>query len=381
MLYLTFNDAPSGVYFSQVTDVCRFISDKLDTPVKLVAFISIRDFRKNRKLIRLNYPDSIIFPMFPKHKNWRLNIPFLFLLLLFLKEKAAIARGPFAFEMILKMKKVGLVKKICFDGRGAYSCELNEYEVVRELDLKEEVKELERSAVIKADFRISVSTKLIKYWNDWYGYSGNNHTVIPCTLNTRHLNRIPDESEMAANRKKLGFEESDIILVYSGSDAGWQSFQLFDQFLIKVLEDNVNVKVLFLSGIDLNSLSSMKVYPDRISKMWVKPSEVIPILSSCDYGILIREKSVTNEVASPTKFAEYLIAGLSVLISEDLGDFSSFVVDNSCGIVIHDLKKSICLEKVSIEKKKLNCELATSNFSKDTYIPHYAAVIDALRIC
>ncbi len=41
MVFLTYNDSPGGIYFNQVTDVCRFLSEKLDVKIKLVALISV----------------------------------------------------------------------------------------------------------------------------------------------------------------------------------------------------------------------------------------------------------------------------------------------------------------------------------------------------
>ena len=75
-------------------------------------------------------------------------------------------------------------------------------------------------------------------------------------------------------------------------------------------------------------------YPNRCERKWLDHSEVYKTLSNCDYGILLREDKVTNRVASPVKFAEYLNAGLKVLISPNIGDFSEFTLENNCGAVV-----------------------------------------------
>ena len=65
--------------------------------------------------------------------------------------------------------------------------------------------------------------------------------------------------------------------------------------------------------------------------------QVPDYLSAADYGLLLREENVTNGVASPVKFAEYLSCGLQILISANLGDFSGMVAEDSLGYVITEL--------------------------------------------
>jgi hypothetical protein len=57
-------------------------------------------------------------------------------------------------------------------------------------------------------------------------------------------------------------------------------------------------------------------------------------LDIADYGILLREKSITNKVASPVKCAKYLSRGLKVLISPEIGDYSDWVKNNDLGFII-----------------------------------------------
>jgi len=40
-------------------------------------------------------------------------------------------------------------------------------------------------------------------------------------------------------------------------------------------------------------------------------------LQAADMGILLRKKDPLNEVAAPTKFAEYMMTGLPTLISKN----------------------------------------------------------------
>jgi hypothetical protein len=104
--------------------------------------------------------------------------------------------------------------------------------------------------------------------------------------------------------------------------------------LIPLLEQQPQVKVLFLSKPDENNRLLQKRFPQRVDVKWAKPDEVATILGGCDHGLLVREDTITNQVASPTKFAEYLASGLQLIISERIGDFSGLVKEHGLGLVI-----------------------------------------------
>ena len=142
MIYLTYNDQPTGVYFSQVTDVCNYVNLKFNCRIRLVALISIRGFSENKKEIKRNFADSIVLPMFPKQKNWRKNKFILELLFLFIGKQNCWSRGVFATNLAIGLKKNGRVNKVVFDGRGAYEAEYNEY-LNKITGTKENIRELE----------------------------------------------------------------------------------------------------------------------------------------------------------------------------------------------------------------------------------------------
>ena len=363
MLYITLGDQPSGVYEGQVIDVCRYLNQSHAAGIRLVAFISAREFKKNRDKIKARYPKSIVLPMFPKLKNWFLNAATLGLICLLTGERIAICRNVLATNIALYLKKVGLLKKVCYDGRGALAAEWEEYQVVEEEALKRQVASLEKTGVLLSDFRIAVSAKLVHYWQTQYGYTSNAHVVIPCTLSSHFNIDLPEQIDINVFRTELGYTENDLILVYAGSTAGWQSFDLLKGFLLPLLDANSAIKVIFLSREDEHNLYLQKSFPEQVSIKWVLPDEVNKYLAMADYGILLREESVTNSVASPTKFAEYLISGLPVIISPAIGDYTQFVEDNHCGIVVTEGFHTLFTRITYTEKSRLN-ELAKQHFLK-----------------
>lgn len=374
IVYLTFNDPPTGVYASQVIDVVKFMRDKLGYKIRLVSFVSIRNYQLNKRKIKKDLPDALVLPMVPLLKNWKKNKILLTLILKSLGAKKVVARGPFATSLALSLKKL-LGLSVVYDGRGAYSAEVKEYNVIEDENTIDEVKGIEKQSVLESDFRIAVSNKLIEYWENEFGYKGQNHVMIPCTLNSEFSGEHPvtDQSE----RQRLGFEEDDIILIYSGSSAGWQSFSTLDNFLLKAFEASPRIHCILLADTDPEKFFAHKKFPDRLRQMWVSHDEVKEVLNAGDYGLLIRDKAVTNEVASPTKFAEYLSRGLPVIISEGIGDFSGLVKDKKCGYVFSEDFDFTQLTNVSgIEKRKFH-DLAIQIFTKESHKDSYKAIAES----
>jgi hypothetical protein len=120
-----------------------------------------------------------------------------------------------------------------------------------------------------------------------------------------------------------------------------------------------------------DDFSPLKYFPNRTQQKWLNAEKVGEVLLAADYGWLVREDTVTNQVASPVKFAEYLAAGLQVIISDRIGDYSDFIKKNNCGIVIsQDALPQ--LQKVSIAQKKECQQLARNHFLKKNYLEAYS---------
>jgi len=369
MLYITFNDPPSGIYYSQVTDVCSFMSERFNINIKLVAFISLRNFFQNKNAIKKKYKNSIVLPMFPGVKNWKKN----YFSLSFLKTDKIIARGPFAAWLALKLKSNGKANSVCFDARGAYAAEFNEYNVSGEANINSEIYELEKFVLTNSDKRISISNKLVEYWEKEYSYSGKEQVIIPCTLN-KFYEKDYSYQEYKDVRKKNNITENEILLVYSGSDSPWQSLKTVYPFLDNILKQNENVKLLLLTK-KIDDEHLFFKYGTRVIQKWLEPNNVRDWLLACDYAVLLREQSVTNQVASPVKFAEYLSCGLKILISENIGDYSEFVKRHLVGLVLNELNGKINFLFVPKEEKTRISKLGQITFSKSEYINSYKKLL------
>jgi hypothetical protein len=377
MIYLTYGEPPSGVFFSQVTDVLNYLEEKHHCNIRLVAFISLRDFSKKKKEILNHRSSALILPMLPKANYWKFNAILLWLICLILQPKSIIARNVIAANMALLIKNKSSVKKVCFDGRGAMKAEWTEYPITVPANWKNNIHQLENAAVNKSDFRISVTQKLVEHWQSVYQYNSTKHVVIPCTLNSNFNMEALNEAAITTIRAAYCFNSDDLVLVYSGSVSGWQSFELLKPLMIDFLSQQKTNKLVFLSNDDIIIQDLIAQFPNQVSRKWLKHEEVTNFLVACDWGILIREQSVTNKVASPTKFAEYLSAGLPVIISENLGDYTEFVKNNDCGIIYSE-QKSLSLSKKPLAERNRLIHLVQTNWTKSAQDANYKKLIEEL---
>lgn len=357
MIFLTFNDKPSGIYNGQVIDVIKILNSK--EKVRLVAFVSWRIYRESRKKIKSQYKSSIVLPIFFGLGRWKSNKFFLRILRFLTKEKNCIARGPMAAELALDSG----FDKVCYDGRAAVSAEIEEFKVIGDSQLATSVITAESRAVKESYFRISVSHSLVEYWEKKFGYSKNDHIIIPCTLTQGFQNA--EEEKVEKLRSEIGLSNEDIVFVFSGGNAGWNSlertFRLFDQ----KLENNPNYKLILLTG-EADYIKVFKnKFPDQVFRFWVNHDEVKNYLALGDYGLMIRENKITNNVASPVKFAEYLSLGLKPIISDNVKDYSDFVIKHDCGMVITE-NSNVQFNSLTEADRLRNTELAKTYLYKNS---------------
>jgi Glycosyltransferase len=70
-----------------------------------------------------------------------------------------------------------------------------------------------------------------------------------------------------------------------------------------------------------------------------KPAEVVAILERADAAISFRKPTFSQIGASPTKIAEYLAAGLPVVMSHGVGDMDSVISESKTGVIVSEFTK------------------------------------------
>ena len=80
----------------------------------------------------------------------------------------------------------------------------------------------------------------------------------------------------------------------------------------------------------------------------------------------MRHDSITNRVSSPVKFGEYLQAGLKILISNHIGDYSRLVQENKLGLVIKKINQRVNFNRINFNERNSQIKYFKQHFEGST---------------
>jgi len=135
--------------------------------------------------------------------------------------------------------------------------------------------------------------------------------IIPCSAPSKYFYFSNDLRE--SFRSEYGIKRDEVLVVYSGSMVGYQSIEEFRWFYSKLLS-NQNVKIIIATR-DIQG--AKKILSDLSNERLMFKSfdykQMNSLYCGADYSLMIRSNMPLNNVASPTKFGEYCLAGLTVI--------------------------------------------------------------------
>lgn len=249
-------------------------------------------------------------------------------------------RGRAAAELGLAVRALRPAARIVFDCRGWEGPELLHAggflsEDGAPPDLLARSREIEarqRAAALAADAVIVVSDAMRQVAADRWGVEEHRLSVVPCCADTDDRAGALRE----ATRARLRFE-GRFVVVYCGSLARYQaidaSLDLFET--IRERRGDALFFGITPSPAGLAAVLRRRGVPERHCRVASAPHTEVPaLLAAADLALLLRERSKVSEVASPVKLAEYLAAGLPILISEGIGDYSELVRREGLGCVL-----------------------------------------------
>lgn len=152
------------------------------------------------------------------------------------------------------------------------------------------------------------------------------YVIIPCTsdLTIKNVERIKDS------------------YVYIGGLSAWQKMDRILMIYKDIATENPESK-LFLYTFDTIKMNKLvaKYIPNNIKNnisigTLENRNEIATVLSSMEYGFLIRDNDPINNVSSPIKLAEYLSCGVNVILSNSVSSYASIVENAGCGVIIYD---------------------------------------------
>jgi len=289
------------------------------------------------------------------------------------------ARGHTAASIAVTIKKLRPNTRVVYDVRGDA---LAEYNMVRDQQERTDMERRSRfareaiqRAVAGADAMFCVSEKLKQLMIEQFGADGEQTHIIPCLADSHRFLFDPELRETVRRRESL---TDKLVLVFPGSTGRWHYLEPTLQVVRTFMEEDERV---FFVGLtpqveEMGRLADSILPPGRHKILRAAHDEIPGWLNAADRGLLLREKHPVNAVAAPTKFAEYMLCGLPIMISDGIGDYSKFVQTHNAGLLLQEdadlaliSEFKTHLASFSISSRQSLSELGNTHFSKKSKVP------------
>ena len=268
------------------------------------------------------------------------------------------------------LRKKKFDAKLLADLRGVVIEEIKQYYNLNSFSKKNKVLLIKRNyKVLRENTKITVVSEAFKeYLINQFDFKKENICVHPniagqqFTFNFNERNKI---------REKLGFSESSLVAICSsGGGSAWQ-------------KDREVISTLVKSKVHVINLSKHKVeLPGVINK--IVRFELVPgYLAAADIAVLWRDKSIVNQVASPSKFSEFACMGLMVLHNGTVEIASEYIRSNNAGFIVESLAQiaQLNFSSVSINNRRKLSLLGRISFGIEqigkSYISKYEEILYA----
>jgi glycosyltransferase involved in cell wall biosynthesis len=120
-------------------------------------------------------------------------------------------------------------------------------------------------------------------------------------------------------RANLEYSTKDRILVYSGSLAPYQCFPETVHMFRKLRSEHEDLQLLVVTPDTNRAMGYLSNLPHQSYKLVsARHEDVNGYLNAADFAVMLRSHSPVNNVAFPTKFAEYGLAGLPVIMGDSV---------------------------------------------------------------
>jgi len=185
-------------------------------------------------------------------------------------------------------------------------------------------------------------------------HSIGNETVIPCLVSDQLF--FQSDSLRKNVRDTLGFKDSDIVVLYAGGLAAYQGLSRILSYF-KSHQDLPRSKILVVTPDADRARDYFALdVEDKLVVISASFEDMNGIYNAADIGILLREPSAINKVASPTKFGEYCMTGLPVVSNDTIDQvqecskaFGNFHPESSTEIVSLTCEQRRCVSKKAKE--------------------------------
>ncbi len=160
-----------------------------------------------------------------------------------------------------------------------------------------------------------------------------------------------DTGKRSRQRRDWGIENRFVVIYAGNLSTPWQlpkeTVEVF--CLIKQIRKDALLLVIapdFEHKFILPYLRDADLSPDDYQLRYVAYKDMPCCLSAADLGLILRERHLMNEVASPGKIVEYLMSGLPVIMTESVGEYADQLDGHFQVFVLPDIEKGFVKKEV-----------------------------------
>lgn len=184
------------------------------------------------------------------------------------------------------------------------------------------LKLVEKISLIFSDAYIYVSPYMMEFYSDSRFVKNKPILIVPCIsdLNYDNSPKIPNS------------------FCYLGGMAEWQNFPTIIKMMNEINENypqstfKIATKELDICKKIIDDFGSEKIKAKIKLYSLSSKKEIENFLSTCEYGFLIRDDIIVNQVSSPIKMAEYLSCGVNLITTSAVRSYSPLLKE--AGIIL-----------------------------------------------
>ncbi len=198
--------------------------------------------------------------------------------------------------------------------------------------------------------------------------------IIPCVASQKDM--YVDTGLRQATRAKLSLSNDVTVFVYSGSLVAYQCFPQTVELFRSIHAARSKTHLLVMTPQKAEADAVLSRLPDgSYTSLSARYQEVNAYLNAADLAFMLREDTPVNQVASPTKFAEYCLAGLPVIMTDAVRD-SARTADKIGNRVAPELEAILTAPNLN---RDAVAQRAGELLSRSRYLPIYEALCDGAR--
>lgn len=349
LLYISDSYKNEGVFDSQVHSLCEEHAKHIN--VKLLVF------SERRHLPLVHIPSNYCF-----YKSLKFSRP-IFRIIVYLNVIMCNRRDLFEWADVIHcrgsisacyglmfLRKYNIRKPIIADIRGIMTDEIANSETPLRNWYVSAANDLEMFVSNKIDTFFFVSNRMREYYLTKFNNPNLQRSALVFPTVVREDLFFIDEETRHKVRNEFNLNSNRIVVVYSGGLQKWQKFDIIARAFVKASLANKQLYLLVLTK-DVEQAKTILMdcgaENSQYSVRSVPYNQVGAYLQAGDYGLLIRENNLTNQLSSPTKFGEYLCCGLTVIATAVESDYTAFLRENNNGIILDKLEDlEACLKSL-----------------------------------